>query len=121
MTYRIKPLVWVPWELGNFRAESVFGFYEIWSVGFWRAPAHLRGIWSDNPKSAAQLDYEARIRSALEPADPLADAMKLPKIKALVAADNAIDDEYSSQEYGPTIYNIENLRTALAVLTKEGE
>lgn len=63
---KVKALVWEPWEHGDFRAESIFGFYHIWGGGLWRAPNHLGGVWSDNPKAAAQADYETRILSALE-------------------------------------------------------
>lgn len=127
MTYRIKPLVWEESHLSQdyLTADTGFGIvYRIsahrgaGSVIWWLGHAAKGEDCANIPdaKAAVQSDYEARIRAPLEPADPLADAMKLSGIKALVNAANTIVGPYSSQEYGPTIYNIENLRTALASL-----
>jgi hypothetical protein len=128
MTYRIKPLVWVQsrridwmwqvtaWVPYDIRCEGGIGYLVDYESETIAGPYDSL----NEAKAAAQADYESRIRAALEPTDPPAAVLALPEIKALVDAVDAVDNEYSSQEYGPTMYTIENLRSALAALTKEG-
>ena len=62
---RVEPLAWEDWIYGDGKAQSIFGVYHVWG-DYWRAPGETSaGISADDPKAAAQADYEARIFSAL--------------------------------------------------------
>lgn len=93
---KVKPLVWEDAKISSQcvrqTAETLFGVYEAlqWSDGTYGGSIPTG---SDEPnkeygdlptleaaKAAAQADHDARIRAALEPADPMQD----PRVKALV-------------------------------------
>lgn len=63
---RVKPLVWGMDGIGRCVASSLLGAYLISKTGWGRA-SDRNETRSDDPKSAAQTDYEARILSALAP------------------------------------------------------
>ena len=89
---KVKPLVWETWEHGAAWSDSIFGRYSLWD-GHWRGPNDYGGRASENPKAAAQSDYEARILAAIEvqPADPVTNAGAVT-VKPLVPA---VAKEYS--------------------------
>jgi len=104
----VKKLVWEPWIYGDAMAPSAFGHYHVWD-GYWRAPGETGGKLADDPKSAAQADYTARILAAIQPApDTMAQVRE-----ALTKADNIARDLGWHRIYDET-------SRALALLTKEG-
>jgi hypothetical protein len=58
---------------------------------------------------------------AFTDAELLAAAGQLSKVRALLDAANAVDDEYGVQPHGPILHSIKALRAALAPFTKGGE
>jgi hypothetical protein len=64
-TVGVKPLEWVMMYDGStYHAQSILGRWARWD-GHYLPPDGYGGIPCDDPISAAQADYEARIRSAL--------------------------------------------------------
>lgn len=83
---RVKPLAWAKDGIGTDAARSILGVYLISKTGWGRA-SDRNETRSEDPKSAAQADYEARIRAALEP-----DPERLAKVEAdLALAVDALD------------------------------
>lgn len=84
---KVKPLVWREIETYGGQCFDAIALHTVYRI----IPKHDGRYWLTEPdcslptleaaKAAAQADYEQRIRSALEPADPLAD----PRVTALVA------------------------------------
>lgn len=63
----VKPLVWEQsWEEAEIIAFSIVGEYRIQCDYWWFGPDMEVPEAADDPKAAAQADYEARIMSALE-------------------------------------------------------
>lgn len=60
----VKPLLWKTWFTDISHAESVFGTYHI-REGSWTATGRS-WLAAENPKAAAEADYEARVLSLLE-------------------------------------------------------
>jgi hypothetical protein len=75
---KAKPLVWAETSADTFLADSQFGLYSRWEGHYRPAGAYGGGIASPDPVAAAQADYEARIRAALQP-DPDARQADLAK------------------------------------------
>lgn len=82
---RVKPLEWKRYDDGWWEASSIFGDYIIREhYPDWLSP---HGTWVDvsdidAAKAAAQADYEARIMSALLPAQTEPDAGRVEGIPA---------------------------------------
>ena len=116
MTHRIKPLVWEKNGDFSFLGRGFGGcitiMIDLRSLGGSQAALELA-------KARHEAEYQEWLSAALEPTDPLADAMKLPEIKALVAA--ATNQLHYMDMCGDKGDNERNLRAALAALTKEGE
>lgn len=105
---KVKPLEWD--GAGDRLSASAFGLSLAYRItgkpGDWTlmktgatSYIHEEGFEAQKAaKAAAQADYETRIRSALEPCDPLAD----PRVNALVGAarDVAYDPAYMAMEDG---------------------
>ena len=74
----VKPLVWEEVNPGVYIAESILGSWSRFD-GHYRPPEAYGGIRRDDPASAAQADYEARILASVE-AVPVAQAIKAERI-----------------------------------------
>lgn len=124
MTYRIKPLVWRSIDDGNLYQSTHGGFtVKLEDSGWvWRR-GHIFGM---APSRQDALDYANKrhfyeVGFLLEPTDPLADAMNLPEIKALVAAANCLNDEVimtMGDKRSSLAQPSRGMTTALAALTK---
>jgi len=62
---KVKPLEWEEVNPGLYIAKSILGSWSRFE-GHYRPPEAYGGLCRDDPASAAQADYEARILSALE-------------------------------------------------------
>jgi hypothetical protein len=88
----VKPLEWVMMYDGStYHAQSIFGRWARWD-GHYLPPDGFGGIPCDDPISAAQADYEARIRSALTPASSAVEGEAVAVLRALV------------ETFGPRLY-----------------
>ena len=74
----VKPLVWEEVNPGVYIAESILGSWSRFDDHY-RPPEAYGGIRRDDPASAAQADYEARILSAVE-AVPVSQAVEAERI-----------------------------------------
>ena len=122
MTHRIKPLVWE--ESGKFSliGRGFAGYATRISFredGRFKIELHGIGVLRPTLEMAKELleaEYQEWLSAAIEPTDPLADAMELPEIKALV--DAAKDLSCIAENFG---WETALIDRALAALTKEGE
>jgi hypothetical protein len=139
MTYRIKPLVWACVGNANEYTSIQGGFTVTCSVGGWKwQRGHVVGFADSRQGAldAANERHAYEVSALLEPTNPLAAALALPEIKALVDAVNvttiiahALDDGYIDEKVesqfrsalGEINAAIVPVYAALAALTKEGE
>ena len=131
---KIKMLEWHNFDAWTHWAEGVCGTYHIEERnGYWQVELRVGGLVHgvtqtddttpadlDAAKAAAQADYEARVLAALESAPvTLADALKVPEVRALVEAlDCGINQYREMREVNSAFYDA--ARAALRAI-EEGE